>query len=309
MIDRVELYDTTLRDGTQQEGISLSVEDKLAITERLDRLGIDVIEGGFAGANPKDDEYFQRVQSLDLKHAQIAAFGNTRRADADAESDPTLKALLDTDAPVLTLVGKTSEYQVRAVLQTSLEENLAMIADSVRYLKAQGRRVFFDAEHFFDGYKLDREYALQSLRVALDAGADRLVLCDTNGGTLPTEIAEIVSDVKESLGDDAVLGIHSHNDTDTAVASAIAAIEAGATQVQGCINGYGERTGNANMISIIGNLNLKMGVRVISDEQLSTLTEVSNFVSERVNRSPFPFQPFVGSSACTHKGGLHAAAT
>jgi 2-isopropylmalate synthase len=309
MNDRVELYDTTLRDGTQQEGISLSVEDKLAITERLDQLGIDVIEGGFAGANPKDNEYFQRVQSLDLKHAQIAAFGNTRRANADAESDPTLQALLDTDAPILTLVGKSSEYQVRAVLQTSLEENLAMIADSVSYLKANDRRVFFDAEHFFDGYKLDRDYALQSLRVALDAGADRIVLCDTNGGTLPAEIAEIVSEVKESLGDGAVLGIHSHNDTDTAVASAIAAVEAGAMQVQGCINGYGERTGNANMISIIGNLNLKMGVQVISDEQLSTLTEVSNFVSERVNRRPFPFQPFVGSSAFTHKGGLHAAAT
>ena len=306
---KVELYDTTLRDGTQQEGISLSVEDKLAITERLDQLGIDVIEGGFAGANPKDDEYFRRVQSLDLKHAQIAAFGNTRRANGDAASDLTLKALLDTNAPVLTLVGKSSEYQVRVVLQTSLEENLAMIADSVRYLKARDRQVFFDAEHFFDGYKLDRDYALQTLRVALDAGADRIVLCDTNGGTLPAEIARIVSEVKGSLGDTAVLGIHSHNDTDTAVASAIAAIEAGATHVQGCINGYGERTGNANMISIIGNLNLKMGVQVISDEQLSTLTEVSNFVSERVNRRPFPFQPFVGSSAFAHKGGLHAAAT
>ncbi|MCH8113986.1 MAG: citramalate synthase, partial [Chloroflexi bacterium] len=193
---KVELYDTTLRDGTQQEGISLSVEDKLAITERLDQLGIDVIEGGFAGANPKDDEYFRRVQSLDLKHAQIAAFGNTRRANGDAASDLTLKALLDTNAPVLTLVGKSSEYQVRVVLQTSLEENLAMIADSVRYLKARDRRVFFDAEHFFDGYKLDRDYALQTLRVALDAGADRIVLCDTNGGTLPAEIARIVSEVK-----------------------------------------------------------------------------------------------------------------
>lgn len=309
MNHQIELYDTTLRDGTQQEGISLSVEDKLAITERLDQLGIDVIEGGFAGSNPKDDEYFRRVQSLDLKHAQVAAFGYTRRANGDSETDPALKALLDTEAPILTLVGKSSEYQVRDVLQTSLEENLAMIADSVRYLKAQGRRVFFDAEHFFDGYKLDREYAVQTLRVAMDAGAERIVLCDTNGGTLPTEIARIVGEVKEALGDDAVLGIHSHNDTDTAVASAIAAVEAGATQIQGCINGYGERTGNANMISIIGNLNLKMDVKVISDEQVATLTEVSNFVSERVNRRPFPFQPFVGSSAFTHKGGLHAAAT
>jgi 2-isopropylmalate synthase len=309
MTNKVELYDTTLRDGTQQEGISLSVEDKLAITERLDRLGIDVIEGGYAGANPKDDEYFQRVQSLDLKHAQIAAFGNTRRANVDADSDPTLKALLDTNAPVVTLVGKSSEYQVKDVLQTSLEENLAMIADSVQYLKEKGRRVFFDAEHFFDGYKMNAEYALQSLRVAFDAGAERLILCDTNGGTLPSEVAEIVKQIKEDLGDDAVIGIHSHNDTDTAVASAIAAVEAGAFQVQGCINGYGERTGNANMVSVIGNLNLKMGVKAISDEQLATLTEVSNFVSERVNRRPFPFQPFVGSSAFSHKGGLHAAAT
>jgi len=309
MTNKVELYDTTLRDGTQQEGISLSVEDKLAITERLDQLGIDVIEGGYAGANPKDDEYFQRVQSLDLKHAQIAAFGNTRRANADAADDPTLKALLDTNAPVVTLVGKSSEYQVKDVLQTSLEENLAMIADSVKYLKEQGRRVFFDAEHFFDGFKMNAEYATQALRVAMDAGAERLILCDTNGGTLPSEVAEIVKQIREELGDEAVIGIHSHNDTDTAVASAIAAVEAGAFQVQGCINGYGERTGNANMVSVIGNLNLKMGVEAISKEQLATLTEVSNFVSERVNRSPDQFQPFVGSSAFSHKGGLHAAAT
>lgn len=309
MNKKVELYDTTLRDGTQQEGISLSVEDKLAITQRLDELGIDVIEGGYAGANPKDDEYFQRVQSLDLKHAQVAAFGNTRRSNVSPESDPTLKALLDTNAPVVTLVGKSSEYQVIDVLQTSLEENLAMIADSVSYIKAQGRRVFFDAEHFFDGYKMNREYAVQALRVAMDSGAERLVVCDTNGGTLPSEVAAIVKRVKEDLGDDAVIGIHSHNDTDTAVASAIAAVEAGAYQVQGCINGYGERTGNANMVSVIGNLNLKMGIDAISSDQLATLTDVSNFVSERVNRRPFPFQPFVGSSAFSHKGGLHAAAT
>ncbi len=309
MSNKVELYDTTLRDGTQQKGISLSVEDKLSITERLDQLGIDVIEGGYAGANPKDDEYFQRVQSLDLKHAQIAAFGNTRRANGEVETDPTLKALLDTHAPVLTLVGKSSEYQVRDVLQTSLEENLAMIADSVRYLNGEGRRVFFDAEHFFDGFKMNPEYAIQSLRVAMEAGAERLILCDTNGGTLPSEVAEIVTRIIDELSDDAVIGIHSHNDTDTAVASAIAAVEAGAFQVQGCINGYGERTGNANMVSVIGNLNLKMAISAISDDQLSTLTEVSNFVSERVNRAPFQFQPFVGSSAFSHKGGLHAAAT
>ena len=309
MTNKVELYDTTLRDGTQQEGISLSVEDKLAITERLDQLGIDVIEGGYAGANPKDDEYFQKVQSLDLKHAQIAAFGNTRRANVEAEDDPTLKALLDTKAPVTTLVGKSSEYQVRDVLQTSLEENLAMIADSVTYLKSKGRRVFFDAEHFFDGYKMNAEYAVQALRVAMDAGAERLIVCDTNGGTLPSEVAGIVKQIKKDIGEDAVIGIHSHNDTDTAVASALSAVESGAYQVQGCINGYGERTGNANMISVIGNLKLKMGVDAVSDKQLASLTEVSNFVSERVNRSPDQFQPFVGSSAFSHKGGLHAAAT
>ncbi len=309
MTNKVELYDTTLRDGTQQEGISLSVEDKLAITERLDKLGIDVIEGGYAGANPKDDEYFQRVQELHLENAQIAAFGNTRRANAKASEDPTLKALLNTNAPILTLVGKSSEYQVQDVLQTSLEENLAMVADSVNYLKEQGRRIFFDAEHFFDGYKMNSEYAVQAIRVAMEAGAERLILCDTNGGTLPSEVAEIVKDVKSRLGNRAVIGIHSHNDTDTAVASAISAVEAGAFQVQGCINGYGERTGNANMISVIGNLNLKMGIEAISPEQLTSLTEVSNFVSERANRAPFQFQPFVGSSAFSHKGGLHAAAT
>ena len=309
MTDRVELYDTTLRDGTQQEGISLSVEDKLAITKRLDQLGIDVIEGGYAGANPKDDEYFQRVHSLDLQHAQVAAFGNTRRANGDVDKDPTLQALLDTNAPIITLVGKSSEYQVRDVLETSLEENLSMIADSIRYLRKMGRRVFFDAEHFFDGYKENPDYSTQVLNVAMNAGAERLVLCDTNGGTLPNEIAEIVSTIKNDLAGDPVIGIHSHNDTDTAVASAIAAVEAGAYQIQGCINGYGERTGNANMVSIIGNLNLKMGIKAVSNEQLRTLTEVSNFVSERVNRQPFPFQPFVGSSAFSHKGGLHAAAT
>jgi 2-isopropylmalate synthase len=309
MTKKVELYDATLRDGTQQEGISLSVEDKLAITQRLDELGIDVIEGGYAGANPKDDEYFQRVQDLDLKHAKIAAFGNTRRANVDADEDPTLKALLDTNAPIVTLVGKSSEYQVKDVLQTSLEENIAMIADSVTYIKSKGRRVFFDAEHFFDGFKMNSDYAIQALRVAMDAGAERLILCDTNGGTLPSEVAEIVTRIIEELGENAVIGIHSHNDTDTAVASAIAAVEAGAYQVQGCMNGYGERTGNANMVSVIGNLNLKMGIESIPESKLATLTEVSNFVSEKVNRRPFPFQPFVGSSAFSHKGGLHAAAT
>ncbi len=305
----VEIYDTTLRDGAQQEGISLSVEDKLAITRLLDDFGVDIIEGGYAGATPKDDEFFERVRTLDLKHAEISAFGNTRRADADCDDDISMRALIDSGAPITTIVGKASEYQVRVILETSVEENLAMIADSVSYLKSRDRRVFYDAEHFFDGFKENPDYAVRCLRSAYDAGAERVVLCDTNGGTLPHEIADIVSEVKESLPDDAVIGIHTHNDTDTAVASAMEAYRAGAHQIQGCINGYGERTGNANLISIIGNLNLKLGVEAIHPEKLPELTSLSKLVSEIVNRRPFPFQPYVGISAFTHKGGLHAAAT
>ncbi len=305
----VEIYDTTLRDGAQQEGISLSVEDKLAITKMLDEFGVDVIEGGYAGATPKDEEYFERVQGMDLKHAEIAAFGNTRRADADCDDDVSIQALLKSGASITTLVGKASEDQVRVVLETTVEENLAMIADSVSYLKARGRRVFYDAEHFFDGYKENPDYAVRCLRSAYDAGAERLVLCDTNGGTLPHEVAEIVSEVKAALPEDAVLGIHTHNDTDTAVAAAMEAFRAGAHQIQGCVNGYGERTGNANLISVIGNLNLKMGVEAVEGSKLPDLTSLSHFVSEIVNRRPFPFQPYVGISAFAHKGGLHAAAT
>ena len=305
----IELYDTTLRDGAQQEGISLSLEDKLAITELLDGLGVDIIEGGYAGANEKDDEYFVRVRELDLKHSKIAAFGSTRHANTECKDDNSIAALVASRAPILTLVGKASSRQVRTVLETTLEENLAMIADSVRHLKAVGRQVFFDAEHFFDGYLEDSEYALQALRAAKDAGAERIVLCDTNGGTLPHEVSRITAEVREELGDDTVLGIHAHNDTETAVASTIEAVRAGARQVQGCINGYGERTGNANLISVIGNLNLKMGIQAIEPEKLATLTSVANHVSEIANRRPFPYQPYVGVNAFTHKGGLHASAT
>ncbi len=305
----VELYDTTLRDGAQQEGISLSVEDKIAITRLLDGFGVDFIEGGYAGATPKDNEYFQRVRDMDLQNAEIAAFGNTRRADAGCADDISMQALLESGAPITTIVGKASEYQVTVVLETSVEENLAMIADSVAYLNGHGRRVFYDAEHFFDGYKENPDYAVRCLRSAYDAGAERLVLCDTNGGTLPHEIGEIVGTVKRELPEDAVLGIHTHNDTDTAVASAMEAYRAGAQQIQGCINGYGERTGNANLVSVIGNLNLKMGVEAVKPEKLPELTGLSKLVSEIVNRRPFPFQPYVGVSAFTHKGGLHAAAT
>ncbi len=305
----VELYDTTLRDGAQQEGISLSVEDKLAITKLLDEIGVDIVEGGYAGATPKDDEYFERVRGLELSRTQIAAFGNTRRADSECKDDATLNALLASEAPIVTLVGKASEFQVREILETSIEENLAMIADSVSYLKARGRRVFLDAEHFFDGYKEHREYALQCLRAGFEAGAERIVLCDTNGGTLPHEMGEIVREVRQALGEGAVLGIHTHNDTDSAVASAVEAIRCGAYQVQGCINGYGERTGNANLVSVIGNLNLKLGIEAIEAEKLPNLTSLSKIVAEIVNRRPFPFQPYVGVNAFTHKGGLHAAAT
>lgn len=305
----VEIYDTTLRDGAQQEGISLSVEDKLAITQLLDDFGVDVIEGGYAGATPKDNEYFERVKQMPLQNSEIAAFGNTRRADADCADDLSMQALLGSGAPIATIVGKASEYQVRVILETSVEENLAMISDSVSYLKSHGRRVIYDAEHFFDGFKENPDYAVRCLRSAFDSGAERLVLCDTNGGTLPHEIGEIVTAVKRELPDDAVLGIHTHNDTDTAVASAMEAFRAGAIQIQGCINGYGERTGNANLISVIGNLNLKLGVEAIKPEKLPELTSLSKVVSEIVNRRPFPFQPYVGVSAFTHKGGLHAAAT
>ena len=306
---KIELYDTTLRDGAQQEGISLSVEDKLTITQLLDELGIHIIEGGYAGATPKDYEYFERVQSLNLQSAQIAAFGNTRRAESDCDDDVSIQALIESGASITTIVGKASEYQVRVVLETSVEENLAMIADSISYLKSRGRRVFYDAEHFFDGFNENQNYAIRCLHSAYDAGAERLVLCDTNGGTLPHRIAEVVETVKSELPDDALLGIHTHNDTDTAVASAIEAFRAGVHQIQGCINGYGERTGNANLVSVIGNLNLKMGVMAIEPEKLPSLTGLSKHVSEIVNRRPFPFQPYVGVSAFTHKGGLHAAAT
>jgi len=307
-MNKLELYDTTLRDGTQQQGISLSVEDKIAITKKLDELGVDFIEGGYAGANPKDDEYFKKISEIKLENAKIAAFGNTRKANINVAKDQSIIALLKSKAMVLTLVGKSSAFQVEKILETTLEENLSMIEDSIKFLTQNNREVFFDAEHFFDGYKENPEYSIQSLKVAINAGAKRIILCDTNGGTLPDEIGKIVSEVKSSISD-TILGIHTHNDTDTAVASSLAAVESGASHIQACVNGYGERTGNANMISIIGNLSLKMGYETIQKNKISTLTEVSNFVSERVNRRPFPFQPFVGSSAFTHKGGLHASAT
>ena len=302
----VELYDTTLRDGTQAAGVSLSVEDKLRIARKLDELGVHYIEGGWPGSNPKDAEFFERARHLDLKHATITAFSSTRRAQSAVENDPNIVAVLDSGVRVATLVGKSWDLHVTEVLETSLEENLNMIADSISHLKSKGLSVFFDAEHFFDGYKANRDYALLSIKAAARAGADRIVLCDTNGGSLPDEVAAIVRDVGEAV--ETPLGVHVHNDGDLAVGNSLAAISAGAVQVQGTINGLGERCGNADLISIIANLNLKMGIRCVTDEQLARLTELSAFVNETANRAPNVFQPFVGESAFTHKAGLHASA-
>ena len=303
----VTLYDTTLRDGTQMEGVSLSVEDKLNIAERLDQLGVQFIEGGWPGSNPKDEEFFQRAKDLKLTNASIVAFGSTRRANSKAADDPNIQALLDSGAPILTLVGKTAEDQVTKVLETSLDENIAMIRESIEYLRLQGRRVMFDAEHFFDGYAANPEYSLACVRAASEAGAEQVMLCDTNGGAMPVDIFATVSALRGAF--EAGIGIHCHNDSDVAVANSIAAVQAGATQVQGTINGYGERCGNANLLSVIGNLKLKLGVDCVSDDQLAHLTEVSRFVAELANMPRSHYQAYVGDSAFTHKGGLHASAT
>jgi 2-isopropylmalate synthase len=300
---QVQLYDTTLRDGAQMEGISFSVEDKLKITRKLDELGVHYIEGGWPGSNPKDVEFFARAQSLQLRHAQLAAFGSTRRAGGSAESDANLRALLDAGTPVITIVGKANDVHVRDVLETTTEENLAMIADSVRFLKQQERTVFFDAEHYFDGYVSDRAYALQCLKAAASAGVDGVVLCDTNGGTITSKLVQAVRAAREAVP--VPVGIHTHNDANMAVANALAAVEEGATQVQGCINGYGDKCGNADLVSVIANLKLKMGIDVVTDEQLARLTEVSHYVNEVANFVPHPFQPYVGASAFAHKAGLH----
>jgi 2-isopropylmalate synthase len=302
----VELYDTTLRDGAQQEGISLSVEDKIKVTLKLDEIGIHYIEGGWPGANPKDNEFFQKAQELRLSHAKLVAFGSTRRAKGKTQEDPVLLSLLQAGTPVITLVGKSWDLHVTKVLETTLEENLEMIADSIRFLKSEGRKVFFDAEHFFDGYKANPEYALRTLTVAESAGADCVILCDTNGGTLPQQVSEVIPMITRHLS--TALGIHAHNDADTAVATSLAAVRSGATQVQGTINGYGERCGNANLLSVIADLQLKMGLPCITEDQLARLTEVSRFVSEVVNIPPNNVQPYVGINAFTHKAGLHASA-
>ncbi|MEC7838320.1 MAG: citramalate synthase [Chloroflexota bacterium] len=305
---KIEIYDTTLRDGTQQSGINLSLEEKILITKKLDELGVDFIEGGFAGSNPKDEEYFKRVKSLDLKHSKIVSFGQTRKPNSKVNEDPFINAILTAKTDYVTIVGKASAYQTEKIIKTSLEENINMISDSIEFLKKNKKEVFFDAEHFFDGYKDNPEYSVLCLKTALKAGARRIILCDTNGGTLPSEIHEITKIILNEFKKEKLFGIHTHNDTDTAVASSLSAVEAGIFQVQGCINGYGERTGNANLISVIANLNLKMNKKtLLNDKNLNQLTNVSNFVSEVANKRPFPFQPFVGKNAFTHKGGMHAA--
>jgi 2-isopropylmalate synthase len=300
---RIRIYDTTLRDGSQGEGVNFSLQDKLQITRRLDDLGVDFIEGGYPLSNPKDFEYFQEVRKLPLRNARVAAFGMTRRKGVAPADDTCLKALLESGAALITIVGKSWDLHVRQVLGTTLEENLAMIADSVAHCRAAGREVFYDAEHFFDGYRHNPEYALQTLRAAEAAGAAVIILCDTNGGNLPDTVAAVVEQVRQVLRVE--IGIHCHNDCDVAVANSLAAVRRGATQVQGTMNGIGERCGNADLVSVIANLALKEGHEVLRPGSLARLTEVSRYVYEMANMNFRSNQPFVGASAFAHKGGMH----
>ena len=304
---QVDIYDTTLRDGSQLEGISLTVDDKLRIAEQLDRLGVAFIEGGWPGANPKDDEFFERAKTeLDLSTSTFVAFGSTRRAKGKVDSDPTLTNLVAAGTEVVCIVGKCWDYHVTEALKTTLDEGVAMVADSVEYLVAQGKRVFFDAEHFFDGFKRNPEFSLRVVEAAAMAGAEAVVLCDTNGGSLPPEVEAAVGAVVDHV--DCQVGIHLHNDTGCGVANALAAVRAGATQVQGTINGYGERVGNCDLVPIMANLELKMGIQCLPEGRLANLTSVAHHVAELVNFSVDPQQPYVGSTAFAHKAGLHTSA-
>lgn len=307
MTDKVYVYDTTLRDGSQREGISLSCNDKLRIAQRLDDLGVDYIEGGWPGSNPKDVEFFQRTGELKLKHAQITAFGSTCRAGSQPAEDANIQALLEANTPVCTVVGKSWTLHVTDVLQTTLEENLRIIEDSIRYLKSHGREIVYDAEHYFDAYLADKEYALKTLGAAVKGGADVLVLCETNGGTLPTEVTRIVRETIIEFPKVQV-GIHAHNDSECAVANSVLSIAEGARHVQGTINGYGERCGNANLCSIIPDLEIKMGFQCLPEGKLKNLTETSHIVAELANLAPDDHAAFVGRSAFAHKGGIHVAA-
>ena len=301
----VQLYDTTLRDGAQQERISFSVEDKLKIVQKLDELSIDFVEGGWPGSNPKDTEFFAKARNLNLAHSTLVAFGSTRHVGCRAEEDRNLEALLKAKTRVVTLVGKAWDKQVTQVLETTLEENLNMITDSISYLRAKELRVFFDAEHFFDGYKDNLEYALQVVTAAAKAGAECVVLCDTNGGSLPQQIVEAIKAVQKASP--VPLGIHTHNDAELAVANSLAAVKAGVIQVQGTMNGYGERCGNANLCSIIPTLKLKMGIDCVTDKQLGKLSDVSRYISELANMPHYGRLPYVGDDAFTHKGGIHVS--
>ncbi|GGO65068.1 citramalate synthase [Nonomuraea cavernae] len=304
--DRFHVYDTTLRDGAQQEGLNLTVADKLSVARHLDGLGVGFIEGGWPGANPKDTEFFRRAQTeLDLKHAQLAAFGATRRAGVRAADDPLVAALRESGAPVVTLVAKSHDRHVELALRTTLQENLAMIRDTVSHLRAEGQRVFLDAEHFFDGYRSNPAYALEVIRTAAEAGADVIALCDTNGGMLPDELAEIV---QAAAGTSARVGIHCHDDTGCAVANTLAAVQAGATHVQGCANGYGERSGNANLFTVVANLQLKRGFDLVPPQALADMTRIAHAITEVTNVTPNSHAPYVGTSAFAHKAGLHASA-
>lgn len=303
---RILVYDTTLRDGTQAAGVAFSVEDKIEIARRLDALGFDYIEGGWPGSNPKDLAFFERARDLPWQHARIAAFGSTRRAGARADDDANLRLLVEAGTPTVTIFGKSWDLHVREGLRTTLDENLAMIADSVAFLRDAGREVIYDAEHFFDGLRADRDYAMATLRAAREAGAHCLVLCDTNGGSLPETVRDAVALVAREVG--GPIGIHTHNDSEMAVANTVAAVGAGCCHVQGTINGYGERCGNANLCSVVPALRLKMGLEALRPEALAHLTQLSHLVAELANLAPNDYQPYVGRNAFAHKGGVHVSA-
>jgi len=307
MNSKIQLYDATLRDGMQGEGMSLSAEEKLRVAHALDELGVELIEAGFPASNPKERELFELLASESFANAEIAAFGMTRRRDVSASADPALMLLAESVAPVCTIVGKTWTLHLEKLVKVDRAENLRMIADSVEFLCAQGKRVIYDAEHFFDGWRAEPDYAIACLRAAAEAGAETVVLCDTNGSSLPSQVAAATSAAEAAVGSHVRLGIHCHNDAECGVANSIAAVEVGARQVQGTVNGYGERTGNANLISIIANLQLKLGYRCLEDEQLARLTQTAHFVDELLNFTPDPNQPYVGRNAFAHKGGMHVA--
>jgi len=304
----VEIYDTTLRDGAQGEGLAYSVEDKIKIARCLDDLGVAYIEGGWPGANPKDIEFFERARSLELKTTKLVAFGSTCRANVSAADDVVVRGLLAADTPIITIFGKSWDFHVDVAIKTTLDENLRMISDTIQHLLMHGRRVFYDAEHFFDGFRANPEYALSTLQTAAKAGAETIILCDTNGGSLPERVGEIVRTVRAALPETVRVGIHTHNDSELAVANALAAVESGATHVQGTINGYGERCGNANLCSIIPNLELKMNYLCLPEGNLRLLTHASRYVNEVANLVPNERAAFVGRSAFAHKGGIHVSA-